>query len=58
MNRFILLLVLLLFTNLSQAQCLITGADLSYVNTIEQNGGIYKDESGVNVDPYEFFAQK
>lgn len=58
MNRFLLLLFLLLFTNLSRAQCLVTGADLSYVNTIEQNGGIYKDENGEAVDPYEFFAQK
>lgn len=32
------------------------GVDLSYVNQIEDNGGIYK-EGGVQVDPYEVLQQ-
>jgi len=37
---------------------LITGADLSYVNTIEQNGGSYQNANGSVVDPYELFANE
>ena len=40
------------------AQCLITGGDLSYVNTIEQNGGTYQDANGNLVDPYELFSNE
>jgi arabinogalactan endo-1,4-beta-galactosidase len=40
------------------AQCPILGADLSYVNTIQKNGGIYRDENGTEVDPFEYFAGK
>ena len=42
----------------SLAQCLITGADLSYVNSIEANGSIYQNENGEAVDPYAYFAER
>ena len=34
-----------------QSQCLIIGADLSYVNSIQANGGIYRDDAGNIIDP-------
>ena len=33
------------------------GADLSYVNEMEDCGGIYRNESGENADPYALFAE-
>lgn len=42
----------------SSAQCLTLGADLSYVNTIQKNNGVYSNENGNAVDPYQFFAEK
>ena len=55
-----ILLPLFFFTslNFTFSQCLITGADLSYVNKIEQNGGNYKDASGNVVNPFVLFADK
>lgn len=35
----------------------IKGVDLSYVNQIEDKGGVYK-ENGVAVDPFELFGRK
>lgn len=60
MRHSILPMVIIIFflPNPVIAQCLITGADLSYVNAIEEGSGIYRDENGAIVDPYEFFAQK
>ncbi len=52
------LLTLLFFASKLVSQCLVTGADLSYVNTIEQNGGNYADENGTSVDPYAYFAER
>lgn len=59
MKQKTLLLALLTIAISLNAQCpIITGADLSYVNTIELNGGIYRDENGTPVDPYEYFGQR
>lgn len=44
------------FINNGQSQCLIIGADLSYVNTIQANGGVYRDKAGNINDPYFIFA--
>jgi arabinogalactan endo-1,4-beta-galactosidase len=57
-TRSTLIAILLFFVNTLTAQCLITGADLSYVNTIEQNGGTYTDDDGTAVDPFAYFAQR
>ena len=48
----------LVFLNQNHAQCLILGADLSYVNKIEENGGIYRDKNGVQVDPFTLFSEE
>ncbi|MFK7771908.1 MAG: glycosyl hydrolase 53 family protein [Saprospiraceae bacterium] len=40
------------------SQCFITGADLSYVNSVESKGGTYQDVDGNAVDPYELFANE
>ncbi len=34
------------------------GADLSYVNTVEAEGGEYRNENGETVDPYHYFAER
>lgn len=34
------------------------GVDLSYVNQVEDNGGVYRDEKGTVIDPYIFLQQK
>lgn len=41
----------------AHAQCL-QGVDLSYVNEVEANGGIYADTEGERVDPYRYFAER
>lgn len=41
-----------------EERCIVTGADLSYVNEIERNGGVWRDEAGQQVDPYRFFVDK
>lgn len=40
------------------SQCFVTGADLSYVNAVEANGGIYLDANENAVDPFELFANE
>lgn len=40
------------------SQCIIVGADLSYVNTIIENDGNYLDELGNTIEPFGFFAEK
>ena len=40
------------------SQCFITGADLSYVNAVESNGGTYQDANGITTDPFELFANE
>lgn len=58
-NKFTVLLFFLFINNsLLKGQCLILGADLSYVNTIEKNSGVYHDEDGNAIDPYEYFVGK
>ncbi len=47
-----------ILSSISTAQCLITGADLSYTNEILKNGGIYLNENGNTVDPFEYFAER
>ncbi len=51
-------LLLLLFLPLAVAGQCRQGADLSYVNTIEANGGVYRNENGEIVDPYRYFAER
>jgi len=62
MNRFFIILSLVFFSlNISApcyAQQFLAGADLSYTNSILENGGIYRDTQGNEVDPYLLFAQK
>lgn len=58
-NKITVLLFFLLINNYTlKSQCLILGADLSYVNTIEKNGGVYHDENGSDIDPYMYFAER
>jgi len=40
------------------SNCFITGADVSYTSGVEENGGVYKDENGGVVDPFEFYVNK
>jgi len=40
------------------SNCFITGADVSYTGEVEENGGVYKDEIGSVVDPFEFYVNK
>ncbi|MCF4102555.1 arabinogalactan endo-1,4-beta-galactosidase [Gillisia sp. M10.2A] len=40
------------------AATLYLGADLSYVNEMQDCGGVYKNENDQEVDPYEFFTDK
>jgi arabinogalactan endo-1,4-beta-galactosidase len=42
----------------SFSQSFITGADLSYTNSIIDNGGVYRNGEGIEVDPYQFFSEK
>jgi len=58
MRILFLLCIALQWNQFIVAQCLITGGDLSYVNTIEQNGGSYQDANGNAVDPFELFANE
>ncbi len=51
-------LTFLLLTAEIPAQTFISGADLSYVNTILEKGGVYRDASGNVTDPYRLFADK
>lgn len=57
MNKYILTIVLLMPTYLI-GQCFLTGADLSYTNEILNQEGVYYNENGVEVEPFEFFADK
>jgi len=40
------------------AQCFLTGADLSYTNEILDKGGIFKNENGDEVEPFQYFASR
>ena len=51
-----IILLLLSSVNLLSGQCFLTGADLSYTNEILNNGGVYKNDDGEEVDPFEYFA--
>ncbi len=42
----------------SQGNCFLTGADLSYSNEILRKGGSYFDMEGLEVDPYNYFADQ
>jgi arabinogalactan endo-1,4-beta-galactosidase len=52
------LAIIFLLINTGQSQCLIIGADLSYVNSIQANGGIYRDNAGNIIDPYFIFSER
>jgi arabinogalactan endo-1,4-beta-galactosidase len=54
------LIAVLFFCNITFtfSQCFVTGADLSYVNSIESNGGTYQAANGNVVDPFELFANE
>ena len=36
----------------------VMGVDLSYVNAVEDAGGVYKDENGQTVDPFVYLQKK
>jgi len=55
-KELILLVIIVLASKLCTSQNFITGADLSYTNTILDKGGEYRDAEGDIVDPYEYFA--
>ncbi len=59
MLRFILfiLFAVLIFIP-CHTQCFTIGGDLSYVNSVLANGGIYRDAEGNQVDPYSLFAER
>ncbi len=44
-------------TTVSEKIKFYKGADLSYVNEMEDCGGIYKDSSGISKDPYQIFKE-
>lgn len=52
------LVVTFLLINSGRSQCLIIGADLSYANAVETNGGVYRDKFGNISDPYFLFAEQ
>lgn len=56
-RNYLLLIILFFALNLS-SQCFITGADLSYTNQILEQEGIYYNENGEQVEPFQFFAAK
>lgn len=41
-----------------KSQNFIVGADLSYVNSVLDNGGIYRDETGSIIDPHLLFSKR
>lgn len=51
-----IILLLFISTHLLNGQCFLTGADLSYTNEILNKGGVYKNEMGAVVDPFEYFS--
>ncbi len=53
-----IIIILLIFSVKTNAQCFTVGADLSYANTVLANGGIYRDANNNIVNPYTLFAQK
>ncbi len=57
-NIFLFVLLFLCNNTITFSQCFVTGADLSYVNAIESNGGIYQDANGNVVDPFQLFADE
>lgn len=58
MKYLLFIISIILFPLSLQGQCFLTGADLSYVNEIVKEGGKYYDASGVEVEPFEYFANK
>lgn len=59
MKKYLLIISILLSISItSLSQVFMSGADLSYTNTIMENGGIYRDVDGNVTDPYALFAQK
>jgi arabinogalactan endo-1,4-beta-galactosidase len=59
MSRLILIIIFLIFLlKPCHTQCFLTGGDLSYVNSVLANGGVYKDKEGNPVDPYLLFAEQ
>jgi len=58
MNNKHLTFIIILMPIYLIGQCFLTGADLSYTNEILNEGGIYYNENGVEVDPFEYFADQ
>ena len=58
--RTLLLLILVFVTTVTTAQTnpYYTGADLSYLNTLQNNGTQYFDPAGNPINPYKYFAQR
>lgn len=58
--RITLIFCFLLVNNICflNAQCFITGADLSYVNSVLANGEEYQNSNGEVMDPFELFANE
>jgi arabinogalactan endo-1,4-beta-galactosidase len=56
-KRFLFLFILIAFKT-SIAQTFYTGADLSYINSILDKGGEYRNDAGDIIDPYQYVAQR
>jgi len=54
----ILAVILIFFPLVINAQCFLTGADLSYTNEILKNGGVYYSQNGEAIEPYGYFAER
>ncbi len=57
-SKLILFLFIILVDQTGAAQSFITGADLSYTNTILEKGGEYRNTEGVLIDPYQYFSEQ
>jgi len=57
-KKLTLFLAIVMVTHVIVAQNFITGADLSYTNTILEKGGEYRNQEGVLIDPYQYFSEQ
>lgn len=51
-------LVFFFILNSLHGQSFLAGADLSYVNSVVANGGVYRDANGNPVEPFSFFKER
>ena len=51
-------MILIVFIFPCYSQPFLAGADMSYTNSVLENGGIYRDTEGNETDPFALFAQK